>query len=130
MVTLHEELAAILRANGNRWMSLDTLAEAVNQRGNYTKGDGSPVGPGQVHLRTRKGGKYEYLFERDGRQVRLRQGSDVRSAPNVATRPRRGSIGQSSEAIVRSAAAVLAAPRFSLAQALTAIPSVRELASR
>lgn len=72
MITLHEELLAILASNGNRWMSLDELAHAVNARGVYRKRDGSPVLDGQVHLRTRTGGSYERLFERQGRLVRAR----------------------------------------------------------
>ena len=72
MVTLHEELLAILEAQGNDWMSVDDLAAAVNARGRYAKRDGSSVEPGQVHLRTRAGGSYERLFKREGRLVQAR----------------------------------------------------------
>ncbi len=72
VVTLHEELLAILEAQGNDWMSVDDLAAAVNARGRYAKRDGSPVEPEQIHLRTRAGGSYERLFKREGRLVQAR----------------------------------------------------------
>jgi hypothetical protein len=68
-VTLHHELAAILRDNGNRWMATSELAHRVNERGIYRKRDGSGVTAFQVHGRTRN---YGQLFERDGAKVRLR----------------------------------------------------------
>lgn len=67
-VTLHEEIAAILRSRGNPWMTTGELAELVNSRGRYSKRDGSPVTAFQVHGRTRK---YADLFDRDGSLVRL-----------------------------------------------------------
>jgi hypothetical protein len=67
--TLHEEIARIVRENGNRWMTTQELAGAVNRAGNYHKRDGSPVDAFQIHGRTRK---YGHLFERDGSRVRLR----------------------------------------------------------
>jgi hypothetical protein len=74
LTTLHEELAEILRAAGNRWMSLGELAGAVNARGRYVKRDGSVILASQINLRTRAGGSYEWLFERDGKRVRLKVG--------------------------------------------------------
>lgn len=65
-------------------MTLDELAREVNARGNYAKGDRSAMGAGQINLRTRSGGSYDHLFERDGRFVRLRGApglSDPTSAP-------------------------------------------------
>ena len=50
------------------WKTTSELAEAVNQRGLYAKGDGSPVDAVQVHGRTRN---YSNLFEREGASVRL-----------------------------------------------------------
>lgn len=67
-VTLHDELAAISRANGNRWMTTQELAGEVNRRGRYSKRDRSAVTAFQVHGRTRK---YSHMFERDGSRVRL-----------------------------------------------------------
>ena len=67
-VTLHDELAAILAEHGNGWMATAELAKLVNERGNYSKRDGSPVTDFQVHGRTRN---YDRLFERDGSRVRL-----------------------------------------------------------
>lgn len=67
--TLHEEIGAILKANGNRWMTTSEIAFEVQQRCNYKKRDGtSDVTPYQVHGRTKN---YPHLFERDGSRVRL-----------------------------------------------------------
>jgi hypothetical protein len=71
-VTLHEEIAAILRANDNRWMTTAELAVAVARRGNYKKRDDtSDVSAFQVHGRTRQ---YQHLFERAASRVRLLRG--------------------------------------------------------
>ena len=67
-VTLHEEIADILEAAANQWMTAKEIAQAVNTRTRYQKRDGSPVQPFQIHGRTRN---YEHLFERDGQRVRL-----------------------------------------------------------
>ena len=67
--TLHEEIARLLREDGNRWMTTYELASEINAAGRYRKRDGSAVTPFQVHGRTRN---YENLFERDGSRVRLR----------------------------------------------------------
>jgi len=67
-ITLHQEIAAILREAGNRWMTTTEIAEQVNARGQYRRRDGGPVTPFQVHGRTRQ---YRRLFARDGARVRL-----------------------------------------------------------
>ena len=67
-LTLHEEIARILRQHGNRWMSTQEIADAVNAAGNYRKKDGSEVTAFQIHGRTKN---YTQLFERDGSKVRL-----------------------------------------------------------
>ena len=67
-VTLHEEIAEILRGNGNEWMTTKDVAEEVNKRARYQKRDGTDVTPFQLHGRTRK---RDSLFERDGSRVRL-----------------------------------------------------------
>jgi hypothetical protein len=69
--TLHVELTAILLAHGNAWMSTQALADEVNRRGLYQKGDASPVDRFQIHGRTKN---YAVLFERDGDRCRLRSG--------------------------------------------------------
>lgn len=69
-VTLHEELAAIFAEHGNARMTTAELAKFVNERGNYSKRDGSAVTEFQVHGRTRN---YDQLFDRDGSRVRLRR---------------------------------------------------------
>ena len=67
-VTLHEALRTILLENGNAWTTVDELAAAVNARGLYSKRDGSPVQPSQIHARA---SSYPTLFEKDGPKVRL-----------------------------------------------------------
>jgi hypothetical protein len=118
---LHDELIAILRSQGNRWMSLEELAREVNARGNYVKGTGTPIGAGQINLRTRSGGSYDHLFERRGRLVRFRDGSNL-SAPNppVLTEPVIGS--SSLDDVVADALTALAGPRHSLSAASSNVP--------
>jgi hypothetical protein len=69
-VTLHEEIADILRERGAAWMTTQEIADAVNERGRYTKKDGSAMTAFQVHGRTKN---YPQLFEREGSLVRLRE---------------------------------------------------------
>jgi hypothetical protein len=72
-VTLHAEIAAILRDRGTP-MTTREIAEAVNARGVYPKRDNTPITPFQIQGRTRN---YPQLFDRDGQSVILRaaQGS-------------------------------------------------------
>jgi hypothetical protein len=116
---LHDELIAILRSQGNRWMSLDELAREVNSRGNYAKGDGSPMGAGQINLRTRTGGGYHDLFERNGRLVRLRGISDR----TVGNQPPSTHAGVDATSADASALLALTGPRHSLAEASHHVPS-------
>lgn len=67
-VTLHEEIADILRGNDNEWMTTREIARSVNHRCKYQKRDGSEITAFQIHGRTRN---YGHLFERDGSNVRL-----------------------------------------------------------
>ena len=69
-VLLHNEVAAILRAHGNDWMTTRELADAVNARGKFRKRDGSLVAVFQIHGRTKN---YSRIFERDNSRVRLRE---------------------------------------------------------
>jgi len=73
-LTLHEALVQILRENGNEWMTVHELAQAVTERELYRKKDGSPVEVNQVHARTNN---YKSVFEKDGAKVRLRERSSV-----------------------------------------------------
>ena len=69
-VTLHAEIADILRENGNRWMTTQEIARLVARRGRYKKQDRtSNVTAFQVHGRTKN---YPKLFERQGSNLRLR----------------------------------------------------------
>jgi len=70
-VTLHNELADILGARGNAWMTTSELANAVNDRGHYLKKDASSVTAFQIHGRARQ---YPKLFERHGSRIRLTTG--------------------------------------------------------
>lgn len=67
-MTLHEEIATILRES-SRPMTTAELADAVNERGIYSKRDKTLVTSFQIHGRTRN---YPRLFDRDGQMVRLR----------------------------------------------------------
>jgi len=81
--TLHAEIRTILLQRGNAWTGIDELATQVNQRGRYHKKDQSAVQPSQIHLRTRFGGSYDGLFERQGQLVRLRDTSAAVRAANL-----------------------------------------------
>ena len=67
-ITLYEELQDILVEQGNRWKTTTQLAEEVNARGRYKKGDGSEVSPFQIRGLARR---YKDIFEHEGSQVRL-----------------------------------------------------------
>jgi phage-related tail fiber protein len=67
-LTLHEAIAVVLAEEGNRWMTVRELGQAVNSRGLYRKKDGSAVEVGQVHARTKN---YSHQFEKSGSNVRL-----------------------------------------------------------
>ena len=69
-MTLHEAIAFLIEEGGYRWMTVKELAAAVNTRHLYHKKDGSPVELNQLHARINN---YEYLFEKNGPRVRLRQ---------------------------------------------------------
>jgi hypothetical protein len=68
-LTLHDDIATILREGGNRWRTTTEIADQVNRRMRYTKRDESKVTPFQIHGRTRQMREW---FEREGSRVRLR----------------------------------------------------------
>jgi hypothetical protein len=70
-LTLHEALEHVLQERGNAWTSARELADEVNARGLYTKRDRRPVEVNQVHARVKN---YTQLFEKEGSQIRLRDG--------------------------------------------------------
>lgn len=76
-MTLHQALVQILRENGNNWMTVQALTQAVNERRLYAKRDGSPVEVNQVHARTNN---YKSVFEKDGPNIRLREEPSVLSS--------------------------------------------------
>jgi len=79
---LHEAIANVLRANGNRVMSAREIADEVNRAHLYTKGDGSPVDIGQIHARVHA---YDRLFIRAGGGIQLRA-TDAAVDPEMAER--------------------------------------------
>ena len=60
------------------WMTIRELAAEVAQRGRYRKRDGSEVSAFQTHGKTRN---YDQLFERQGRQVWLRERGSSPAGP-------------------------------------------------
>jgi hypothetical protein len=67
-VTLQDELASILRTNGNRWMTTAELAAEVNRRGRHWKAYRNRITATKVLGRTKL---YARTFERFGERVRL-----------------------------------------------------------
>jgi len=67
-VTLQDELASILRANGNRWMTTGELALEANRRGRHWKAYRNRITAAKVLGRTKL---YARTFERLGERVRL-----------------------------------------------------------
>lgn len=67
-VTLQDELASILRAHGNRWMTTAELAAEVNRRGRHWKAYRNRITAAKVLGRTKL---YARTFERAGERVRL-----------------------------------------------------------
>ncbi len=68
-IRLHDEIAAILADNGNRWMTTREIAALVNERGRYRKRDGSKVMANQIVARIAKP-KHAGRFEK-ARTIRL-----------------------------------------------------------
>lgn len=71
-LTLHEAMERVLDEHHNQWMTVQELADAINEQQLYEKRDRTPVDPSQVHARANK---YPTRFEKDGPRVRsvLRQ---------------------------------------------------------
>ena len=67
-VTLQDELASVLRSNGNQWMTTGELASEVNRRGRHWKAYRNRITAAKVLLRTKL---YARTFERMGERVRL-----------------------------------------------------------
>ena len=80
------------------------------------------MGAGQINLRTRAGGSYEHLFERDGQRVRLR---GAQPAPvKVASDSRKPPAAEDPRDVLEAAVAALTAPRHPLADAEVVVPPV------
>lgn len=115
MVTLHEEVAAILAESGRTWMSTDEIADEVNRRGIYRKRDGSAMTAFQVHGRTRN---YAGLFDRDGSMVRLRDApAEPPQLPRTRRRPRAQAAAPVSQELIEQATTALTGPAISAGEA-------------
>lgn len=66
-MTLHEAIVKLLSQTGRAMKTLQ-IADNLNKKGWYKKGDGSPLEASQIDLRTRK---YLNLFIRNGKTVSL-----------------------------------------------------------
>lgn len=66
-MTLHEAIVKLLTQTGRAMTTLQ-IADNLNKKGWYKKGDGSPLEASQIDLRTRK---YSNLFSRNGTIVSL-----------------------------------------------------------
>lgn len=72
-MTLHIAIEKLLIQQG-RAMTTSEIAEALNKNSWYTKKDGSPIQPFQIHGRTRN---YAHIFNRDGSLVSLKSKTGV-----------------------------------------------------
>lgn len=70
-IKLHDEIAAILRDNGNRWMSWGEIASQVNERDRYVRLGGVELEDASMTSRqiSARVNKYPNLFERDGGRI-------------------------------------------------------------
>lgn len=69
-LTLHEAMVEVLQAVD--WLTFRELADQIESRGLYMKGNGGPAGSGQLRMRaTLSGGRYAHLFQVDGDRIRL-----------------------------------------------------------
>lgn len=135
MVTLHDEIAAILLEAG-REMSTREIADEVNARGIYRKQDGSHVSPYQVHGRT---ANYAHMFARHGSMVRLTivSGADAAEAVRGSSSPspsRRRTRAPESESTPRESGRMVGLPPVGGPDArvlvLGTFPGVESLARR
>ena len=64
---LHEAIIIVLRARGHS-MTAQEIADEVNRRGLYTRGDGNPVPSKQIHARVNN---YPGLFRKHDSLISL-----------------------------------------------------------
>jgi hypothetical protein len=72
--TLHEAMELVLMESPNQTMSVQDLAQQINERRLYEKRDRSPVEPNQIHARA-SSPTYQDRFEKHDGVVRLRSQS-------------------------------------------------------
>lgn len=73
-MTLHEAIIKLLAQTGQAMTTLQ-IADNLNKKGWYKKGDGSSIEASQIDLRTRK---YSKLFNRNGKFVSLSKGQKAK----------------------------------------------------
>jgi HB1, ASXL, restriction endonuclease HTH domain len=66
-MTLHEAIEEILKDNGQP-MTTQEIADELNEKGLYQRGDGNPITRKQVSARI---SKYQHLFNRNNGFVSL-----------------------------------------------------------
>ena len=87
-MTLHEAIIKLLLQTGKAMTTLQ-IAEDLNKKGWYKKGDGSSIEASQIALRTRK---YPNLFNLNGKLVSLSKGQSTKQPTAVvrqATKPKK-----------------------------------------
>jgi hypothetical protein len=70
---LHEAMELVLGESPTHAMSVQELAQEINERRLYEKRDGSPVEPNQIHARA-SSKTYAHLFAKKAGVVSLRTG--------------------------------------------------------
>ena len=70
-VSLHADVAAVLRENGNRWMAPDILAMAVNDRRLFRHGPGHKRTTAREIISRITVREHRGRFERNGSRIRL-----------------------------------------------------------
>ncbi len=68
-VTLHDEMVAVLKHSGNP-MTSSEIADQVNKRSRYLRGDNGPVPAKQIRARAHR---YPKLFALDGSQISFKK---------------------------------------------------------
>lgn len=61
-LTLHAAIQKVIQESGKDWMTVREIADEINERGLYSKRDGSAVETNQIHARVKN---YEKIFKRD-----------------------------------------------------------------
>jgi len=82
-MTLHEAIVKLLTQTGKAMTTLQ-IADNLNKKGWYKKGDGSSIEASQIDLRTRK---YSNLFNRNGKIVSISKGHNAKPSTVAVRQP-------------------------------------------